>query len=101
MENQHRQIAGYRELSQEEIDLMNEVKGHAEQTRALVKKINERLNIANGVELDPETSEHLGEAVYTVTEEAYEMGRWLQIGQDHLQQGFMALTRSIARPTTF
>ena len=26
MENQHRQIKGYRELSQEEIDLMNEIK---------------------------------------------------------------------------
>jgi hypothetical protein len=26
MENQHRKIKGYRELSQEEIDLMNEIK---------------------------------------------------------------------------
>lgn len=26
MENQHRKIAGYRELSQEEIDLMNRIK---------------------------------------------------------------------------
>ena len=26
MENQHRQIKGYRELTQEEINLMNEVK---------------------------------------------------------------------------
>ena len=28
MENQHRKIKGYRELSQEEIDLMNRIKAH-------------------------------------------------------------------------
>lgn len=32
MENQHRQIKGYRELSQEEIDLMNEVKEKAQRS---------------------------------------------------------------------
>ncbi len=36
-----------------------------------------------------------------VTEEAFETDRWMTIGQDHLQQGFMALTRAVARPTTF
>ena len=33
--------------------------------------------------------------------ESFEAQRWLTIGQDHLQQGFMALTRAVARPTTF
>jgi hypothetical protein len=28
-------------------------------------------------------------------------GRWLSIAQTDLQKGFMALVRSIARPTTF
>ena len=33
MENQHRKITGYRELSQEEIDLMNRIKAHGEETK--------------------------------------------------------------------
>lgn len=33
MDNQHRKISGYRELSQAEIDLMNRIKAHAELTR--------------------------------------------------------------------
>jgi len=38
MENQHRKITGYRELSQEEIDLMNKVKALlAEIKRVLLK----------------------------------------------------------------
>jgi hypothetical protein len=36
MDNQHKQIKGYRDLSQAEIDLMNRIKAHAEETRALV-----------------------------------------------------------------
>ena len=27
--------------------------------------------------------------------------RWLRIGEDHLQQGLMALTRAVARPDAF
>ena len=34
-------------------------------------------------------------------DESFEAQRWLTIGQDHLQQGFMALTRAVARPTSF
>lgn len=73
MENQHRKIAGYRELNQGEIDLMNKVK-------------------KMGIEL-----EHLVEdiSVENVDE------RWVNIARTHLQQGLMALTRAIAKPTFF
>lgn len=80
MENQHRKIKGYRELSQEEIDLMNEIKTKAEETGQLINKL-ETLNVdsAGGV-IDR---------------------RWVNIGKTNLQQGFMALTRSIAKPDFF
>ena len=39
MDNQHKQIKGYRDLSQEEIDLMNEAKSLAVQVGDLVAKI--------------------------------------------------------------
>lgn len=72
MDNQHRKISGYRELSQEEIDSMNEIKELAKTVGALVEKL--------GTTADP---------------------RWLAIGKTDLQKGFMALTRSIAKPDFF
>lgn len=74
MDNQHRKIKGYRELSQEEINLMNKVKIHGEKMGQLVEELrcNESLD-----------------------------QRWVSIAETHLQQGIMAAVRSIAQPTTF
>jgi len=74
MENQHREIKGYRELNADEIALMNEVKAKGAELGALVEKLR-----ANK-ELD---------------------GRWIAIGATDLQTGLMALTRAIAKPTFF
>lgn len=74
MDNQHQKIKGYRELSQEEIDLMNEAKELAEKCGELTYKLDAM-----------ESIDH----------------RWNSIGITHLQQGFMAVIRSIAQPTTF
>ncbi|EJL6764592.1 TPA: hypothetical protein NIK62_000154 [Vibrio cholerae] len=48
MDNQHRKIKGYRDLSQKEIDLMNRIKEHGEQTKAL---IDELLDLRNDQQL--------------------------------------------------
>lgn len=80
MDNQHRKIKGYRELSQEEIDLMNEVKTKAEEVGQLIGKL-ESLNADTG-----------GHAIDM---------RWVNIARTNLQQGFMALTRSVAKPDFF
>lgn len=74
MENQHRKITGYRELEQHEIDAMNAVKEMAKQ----VGELFEKLESTSGLDQ-----------------------RWIAIGKTNLQQGFMALTRAIAQPTTF
>lgn len=74
MENQHRQIKGYRELSQEEIDLMNEIKSKGAELGELVAK----LIGATGIDQ-----------------------RWISIGATDLQTGLMALTRGVAQPTFF
>ena len=74
MDNQHKQIKGYRDLSQEEVDLMNEAKSLAVQVGDLVAKIQ-----ANPL-IDK---------------------RWASIGQTDLQKGFMSLIRAVAQPTTF
>lgn len=74
MENQHRKIAGYRELSQEEIDAMNAVKAEGTRLQFLIEELRDN------AQLDQ---------------------RWVSIAETHLQQGIMAAVRSIAQPTTF
>jgi hypothetical protein len=86
MENQHRQIKGYRELSQVEIDLMNEIKAHAEKVGDLFQKMNHMRD-------EPSPDAPDGTSVPNA--------RWLNIAKDHLQIGFMALTRSVTKPTSF
>lgn len=73
MDNQHRKISGYRELREDEIDLMNLIKEHG-------KILDELCDNIASVGGD---------------------GRWLAIGKTDLQKGMMALTRSIAKPDFF
>ncbi|MGE0487294.1 MAG: hypothetical protein AB7Q81_24280 [Gammaproteobacteria bacterium] len=82
MDNQHEKITGYRDLSQAEIDLMNEIKAEGERVRELCDKLTalQAPHEGQGRKVD---------------------GRWVSIGRTHLQQGFMALVRSVAQPTTF
>lgn len=80
MENQHKHIKGYRDLTAEEIDAINRAKELAEQVGKFVSEMRG---------LNSDTANH-----------AVDM-RWLSIAQTDLQKGFMALVRSIAQPTTF
>ena len=74
MDNQHRKITGYRELTEDEIALMNEIKAKAEEVGELVDRLRRAEGLAH---------------------------RWVGIGQTDLQTGFMALVRSVAKPETF
>lgn len=74
MENQHRMIKTYRELNSNEIALMNKIKGKAAEISELIDEL-ESLSDTDK--------------------------RWIEIGKTDLQTGFMALTRSVAKPTGF
>lgn len=74
MDNQHKQIKGYRDLSQSEIDAMNAVKTEATRIGFLIEEL--------------ESNDMLDQ-------------RWVSIAKEDLQKGFMAAIRSIAQPTTF
>lgn len=74
MENQHRAIKGYRELTESEISVMNDIKAKGEQLGALVATLKQM----------PELDQ-----------------RWVSIGATDLQTGLMALVRAVAKPTTF
>ena len=86
MENQHRKIKGYRELSQEEIDLMNDIKQKGVELGELYNKLELTSRLRQKQANDHPT--------------ACDM-RWLAIGKTHLQQGLMAWTRAIAKPDFF
>ena len=78
MKDQHEKIKGYRDLSQEEIDLMNKIKVLSEEVGVLVYSMSKGPQRTD----DPDQ-------------------RWVGIAKDNLQTGFMALVRSVAKPTTF
>jgi len=74
MDNQHRKIKGYRELSQAEINAMNAVKEKAAEVGELVHELEQNKDLDQ---------------------------RWVSIAKTDLQKGFMAATRSIAKPGFF
>lgn len=74
VDNQHKKIKGYRDLTEEEIALMNECKEVAE----TVGELWQRLSVTPSLDQ-----------------------RWIAKGRTDLQTGFMCLIRGIAQPETF
>lgn len=74
MENQHHLIPGYRDLTQQEIDVIAEIK-------------------KNGNDL--------GEAIEVISQMPDVDNRALALARTNLQQGFMWLIRAVARPQGF
>lgn len=74
MDNQHRLISGYRELSQAEITAMNNIKALASKVGDLITELETITDIDQ---------------------------RWVSIAKTNLQQGFMSAVRAVAQPTTF
>jgi hypothetical protein len=89
--NQHKKISGYRDLTVEEIDLMNLIKAFGPQLEAVCKKIAEHLHEQYS-DASPDEDTRI---------EAAEPYRWLGIGKTNLQQGLMAITRAVAQPSFF
>ena len=67
-------IKGYRELTDNEISVINDIKELAD----LIGQIIEEMEKTDGIDQ-----------------------RWLAIGKTDLQKGFMSVIRSIAKPTSF
>lgn len=95
MDNQHRQIKGYRELNQGEIDLMNKIKTKGQELNELINEV--KTHVAN----------QIGPARETQTDAEVERlnrsepMRWANIAKTDLQTGLMALTRAVAQPEAF
>lgn len=71
MDNQHKKIKGYRDLTQAEIDAMNAIKAEGERLKLLIEEMRENASLDQ---------------------------RWISIAETHLQQGIMAAVRAVAQP---
>lgn len=98
MENQHRQIKGYRELSQAEIDLMNRIKAFGPELANLIEDIHihvsDQHRNAQGVGTPAAQDE-----LFRLT--SAEPFKWIEAGKKDLQTGLMFLTRAVAQPRFF
>lgn len=74
MDNQHKHIKGYRDLSQKEINQMNTLKDIANTVGDIIEALQD----------DPDVDQ-----------------RWLAIAKTDLQKGFMSAVRSVAKPDSF
>lgn len=74
VKDQHEKIAGYRDLTEDEIAMMNDIKRHGAQLEDLVECLR-------GVEEFDQ--------------------RWVEEGTMDLQKGIMALVRAVAQPDSF
>jgi hypothetical protein len=75
MENQHQKITGYRELSYEEIGLMNEIKAKEAEVAALHSRVSALVGRTEG-------------------------GRQASIARTEFEHAFMRLVRAVAQPAT-
>lgn len=89
MDNQHRKITGYRELDQEEIDLMNEVKALGPILEAVIHKLQSHVAKQRGITGNEDRMNN-------ATPE-----RFLAMGKTEMQDGLMHMTRAVAQPEFF
>ena len=99
MDNQHKLIKGYRELGQDEIDLMNEIKTKAADVQELIAKVQAHVNTQyDSVFDDSNYAENSQEELRLDAADPY---TWAQEAKHSFQTAFMKLVRSVAQPTTF
>lgn len=83
MKDQHKLIKGYRDLTQEEIDLINEIKEAGSHLEVLLKKADATIRVddqGNGWFKDIDS---------------------LVMAEQYLKTGIMWLTRTVAKPEGF
>lgn len=101
MDNQHRKIAGYRELSQAEIDLMNRIKAKGAELLALQGELVDLLaqqDKDKRLAICVPSDNHEAHAAEFERFMAAEPLRWASIGKTDIQTGIMALVRAVAQP---
>lgn len=108
MDNQHRKIDGYRELTQADIDMMNKIKAFGPLMEELLAEVgaftaeshNPPLTKADAqADFDGRPRPDFNMTRARIDRAQPE--RWAAIARTHFQEGLMALTRAVAQPTFF
>lgn len=98
MDNQHKHIKGYRDLTAEEIALMNRVKDAGAALLAVqaeVALVTTRVFMDARINALADEAAHGAELARIVDAEPL---RWAAIAKTDIQTGIMALVRAIAQP---
>lgn len=103
MENQHRKIAGYRELNQDEVDLMNRIKAKGAELLELQAELVDMLRLQKVAKINAMDQASTNDVEAEAKAEfnrfnAAEPFRWAAVGKTDLQTGIMALVRAVAQP---
>lgn len=97
-------LPGYRALSDVELRLIDEIKAHEQETLRLLSHIRShlarqdssaRINATSGADTIRQQADRELVRLYDA-----EPIRWHSIAKTEIQQGFMALVRSVAQPRT-
>ena len=84
-------ITGYRQLNEEEAQLMNDIKALGQKIEGHIAMVGSHLR-TQWAEALPADAERIENA---------QPNRWVSIARTDFQTGLMALTRAIAQPTSF
>lgn len=107
IDNQHKHIEGYRNLTKEDIALMNELKEAGENLLSVLEKAKAHVsanqqaavdahNATNGIgDPHPAPLEECAELVRINKAEPF---RWAAIAKTHIQEGVTAAVRVVAQP---
>ena len=95
MENQHRFIKGYRDLTTQEICLMNDIKELGWKFEVLINQLEQHVSKQFDGARAAGNAEELTRLI------GADPHRWLTEGKHSLQVGLMELTRSVAQPQFF
>ncbi|MFL9883106.1 hypothetical protein PQR66_08720 [Paraburkholderia agricolaris] len=108
MDNRHKKIKGYRDLSQAEIDLMNQIKQKGNELLQLHAQLAGYLDTAYETKIDaakastrhrPWDQGASDECIEYRRFVDAEPQRWAAIGRTDIQTGIMALVRAVAQPS--
>ncbi len=96
MENQHQKIKTYRDLSEQEIELMNELKVLESQVLDKLEEIGAMRQAQKDYLTSPETFGNKVEGLKM--KQLHESHRCIDLAKTNVQQGFMWGVRSVALP---
>jgi hypothetical protein len=109
MDNQHKRIKGYRDLSQAEIDLMNQIKQKGAELLQLQAQLAGYLDTMHEAKVcaAKESTRHRpwyqgasDECIELRRFDAAEPMRWAAIGKTDIETAIMALVRAVAQPSS-